>query len=36
MVKDPKQYTNLANNPEYATALKIMQEKLQAKLKSAK
>ena len=36
MVKDPKQYTNLAKNPEYKTALKDMQKLLQAKLKIAK
>ncbi|MFT5905590.1 MAG: iduronate 2-sulfatase [Cryomorphaceae bacterium] len=36
MVKDPKQYTNLAGKPEYGTALKTMQEKLQLKLKTAK
>lgn len=36
MVKDPKQYTNLAKNPEYATALKTMKKMLQAKLQVAK
>lgn len=36
MVKDPKQYTNLAKNPEYASALKSMKTLLQEKLKTAK
>ena len=36
MVKDPKQYTNLAKNPEYAKQLKAMKDKLNAKLKEVK
>ena len=36
MIKDPKQYTNLAKNPEYATALKTMKKALQDKLQLAK
>jgi hypothetical protein len=32
MHKDPKQYTNLIDNPEYANVLADMQERLKAKL----
>ena len=36
MVKDPKQYTNLAKNPKYAADLKDMKKMLQAKFQIAK
>jgi len=35
MIKDPKQFTNLANNPEYVSTLKEMRRKLDARVKGA-
>jgi len=33
MVKDPKQFTNQASNPEYSVVLKKLQEQLDLRLK---
>jgi iduronate 2-sulfatase len=32
MKKDPKQYTNLVNNPEYAQVVEEMKKKMAAKM----
>jgi arylsulfatase A-like enzyme len=36
MVKDPKQFTNLANNPDYSKVVKDFQNKLKDKLKEVR
>ena len=36
MKKDPKQFTNLANNPKYAKIVKKLKKKLVKKLKAVR